>query len=366
MTEPSESLGPPTWGPQQPWASTPKKGGPPQWVIIAVALLVVLGVIVGATLFFTRDSSSGASAPSGSQTRAPSTVAAGPSSTVNPADFASAADTGPVGVITDEPTCTAWKATNDTLTAAEGNGWSARDPSVPATGWTENQKAVFDAMALAMRSAADQTVSLAKQTPHRVVRELYQQTSVYLNAYADSVPTYVPGNDNLAETASATAQALTSLCEATTNGAATARASAVPAAADPTAPTSSLGNPKPFFQPPTDPVCGQWHDMVAKYTTAFAPWRGTNQTTPATQWGPAQRSINDAVAPVMVSFADDAETLAKGTSNGVFQDFATLAAEYRRAFAAALPTYVPADGALTRTASAATGAIDSACTATEQ
>jgi hypothetical protein len=37
-------------------------------------------------------------------------------------------------------------------------------------------------MALAMRSAADQTVSLAKQTPHRVVRELYEQNTAYLTA----------------------------------------------------------------------------------------------------------------------------------------------------------------------------------------
>ncbi|MBJ7341848.1 hypothetical protein [Mycolicibacterium sp.] len=365
MNEPSESAGPPTWGPQQPWAATPKSGGPPQWVIVAVALVAVLGVIVGATLYFTRDSSSGTSTPSGSQTRAAGASSVNPNTTPNPADFASAADTEPVGIITAEPTCTSWSGIDETLTAAQQNGWNQRDPSAPATAWTASQKATYEAVALAMRSAADQTVALAKQTPHRVVRELYAQTTAYLTAYADSVATYVPANDNLAQTATSTAQALTSICEAIANGSATARAGLIPATADPTASTASTGPPTPFFTPPTDPVCSRWHALVAKYTTAFAPWRGTNQAVPATQWGPAQRSINDAVAPLMVAFADDAETLGQGTANGVFQDFAVLAGEYRRAFAAALPTYVPADGALTRTASAATGAIDSACMATE-
>ncbi|MCW2511122.1 MAG: hypothetical protein JWR11_164 [Mycobacterium sp.] len=365
MNEPSDSLGPPTWGPQQPWASTPKSGGPPQWAIIAVALIAVLGVIVGATVYFTRDTSSGSEAASGSQSRTPGAGAANPSSAPNPADFASAADTGPVGIITAEPTCTAWTGTNDTLTAAEQNGWAERDPSMPASAWTASQKATYDAVALAMRSAADQTTALAKQTPHRVVRELYGQTTAYLTAYADSIDDYVPANDNLAQVATSTAQALTSICEAISNGSAAARASLIPAAADPTAPSATTGPPTQFFQAPTDPVCTQWQALVAKYTTAFAPWRGTNQTVPAAQWSPAQKSINDAVAPLMVSFSDEAEGLAKGTSNGVFQDFATLAAQYRRAFAAALPTYTPADGSLTRAASAVTGAIDSACLATE-
>jgi hypothetical protein len=134
-----------------------------------------------------------------------------------------------------------------------------------------------------MRSAADQTAALAKQTPHRVVRELYEQTTAYLTAYADSVAAYVPTNDNLVEVATSTAQALTSICEAISNGSAGARAGLIPAAADPTASTASAGPPTRFFQPPTDPVCTQWHAVVSKYTTAFAPWRGTNPNVAAAQ-----------------------------------------------------------------------------------
>jgi hypothetical protein len=363
VNEPSDPTGPPTWGPQQPWASESKPGGPPQWAIIAVALVAILGVIIGATVYFTRDSSSGQSAAPD-----PTAAAAEPASTSpapSPADFASAADTGPVGILTEEPTCAAWTPVNDALTAAQQNGWSQRDPSTPATGWSASQKASYEAVGAAMRAAADQAIGLAKQTPHRVVRELYEQTAAYLGAYADGVATYVPANDNLAQVATSTALALTSTCEAIGNGSAAARAALIPPAAAPTASTPGAVPPTRFFQPPTDPVCAQWHSLVSKYTTAFSSWRGTNQNVPATEWGPAQRSVNGAVAPQMASFSDEVEALAQGTSNGVFQDLATFAGEYRRAFAAALPTYVPADGALTRAASAVTGAIDSACLATE-
>ncbi|MCV7420771.1 hypothetical protein H7K45_09500 [Mycobacterium yunnanensis] len=355
--------GPPNWGPQRPWASESKPGGLPQWAIIAVALVAVLGVIAGATVYFTRDSSSGSSAEPGPTAAAVSSTGATPSP--NPSDFASAADTGPVGVVTEEPTCAAWTPVNDALNAAEQNGWAQRDPSTPATAWSANQKATYEAVGAAMRTAADQTVALAKQTPHRVVRELYEQTAAYLGAYADGVATYVPANDALAQVATSTALALTSMCEAIGNGSAAARAGLVPPAAAPTAAPVASGPPTRFFQPPTDPVCTQWHALVEKYTAAFAPWRGTDPTIAAAQWGPAQQRVSNAVAPVMVGFAGDVEALAQGSANAVFQDFATFAGEYRRAFAAALPTYVPADGALTRAASAATGAIDSACLATE-
>ncbi len=41
-----------------------------------------------------------------------------------------------------------------------------------------------------MRNAADQTVALAKLTPHRVMRELYQQFIAYARAYSDAIATY--------------------------------------------------------------------------------------------------------------------------------------------------------------------------------
>ena len=49
---------------------------------------------------------------------------------------------------------------------------------------------MYESVGKAMRSAADQTVNLVKSTPHRVMRELYEQFIAYARAFADTVPTY--------------------------------------------------------------------------------------------------------------------------------------------------------------------------------
>ena len=59
-------------------------------------------------------------------------------------------------------------------------------------------RAQYEAVGQAMRSAADQMVPLVKLTPHRVMRELYEQFIAYSRAYAERIPTYTPQDDNLA------------------------------------------------------------------------------------------------------------------------------------------------------------------------
>ena len=66
----------------------------------------------------------------------------------------------------------------------------------------------FEAVGQAFRNAADQMVALAKLTPHRVMRELYEQYIAYSRAYADSIATYSPADDNLALVAVAASNAL--------------------------------------------------------------------------------------------------------------------------------------------------------------
>ena len=270
-----------------------------------------------------------------------------------------------MGIVTDDPTCADWTGIDATLQAAEQTSWIGRDPSIPSSKWTPSSRDSYDSVAAAMRTAADQTAELARQTPHRVMRELYEQTIAYLRAYADSLPSYTAVDDHLVLTAAATRSALSSICTSISNGSAAARAMSSAAAKPSPASTASTGDPTPFLVPPADPVCAQWHSLVAKYTAGFAAWRATDPAVAADQWSASQRAVNNAVAPVMSAFADEVEALAGGTSNGVFRDFATLAAQYRRAYAAALPTYVPTDAALTATASAATLAIDEACVATD-
>ena len=70
--------------------SGPKVGGPRTWAIVAVALLAVLGVIAGATVYFTREDSSAAAAPAADPLKAGTSTTTG-----TDAGIASAGDTGP-------------------------------------------------------------------------------------------------------------------------------------------------------------------------------------------------------------------------------------------------------------------------------
>ncbi len=86
---------PPGWQqgpwPQQP-GPPPQKGNSVKWLLVAIAVLLVIGVTIGATLLFTRGG--GGTGPT-------------PTTSGAPSDIASANDTGPVAIITDEPTCNA-------------------------------------------------------------------------------------------------------------------------------------------------------------------------------------------------------------------------------------------------------------------
>ena len=100
--------------------------------------------------------------------------------------MASADDKGPANIITEDPSCAAWTPINQTFVEIQKKGWDERDPSIPATDWTPEQRAQYDEVGRAMRAAADQTVPLAKLTPHRVMRELYEQFIAYARAYSDA------------------------------------------------------------------------------------------------------------------------------------------------------------------------------------
>ncbi len=157
-------------------------------------------------------------------------------------DFASANDTGPVSVITEDPSCAPWMPILNTLADAEANGWKERDPSIPATVWSQDVRTQYLAVADAMRSAAEQTAPpLMKVTTHRVMRELYEQFIAYAEAYADHVPVYTAPDNQLALTAVGAAEVLSHICQAITYGSAAARAPLVEPAQPPTS-VSPLGN----------------------------------------------------------------------------------------------------------------------------
>lgn len=329
---------PPGWGPQEPWSGT--AGGSRRRVaLIALAVLAVVAVVVGSiAVISSGDSGDAAAGTTDTSAAVPSVTA---SSAAAGPDSASAGDTGAVAIVTEDPTCEAWTPIAAALTDAQNGTFATRSD--------------------AMRTAAEQILPLAEQTPSRAMRDLYEQNVAYLRLYADGNP-QAP-NEVAARVTTSLSGALSSVCQALGTGSASARAGLAPAAQPPTVPASEPTDQPVTFMGQADPMCTQWRSLVSNYTNDFAAWRATDQNVAADRWSPQQRAINDAVAPRMVAFANESEAVARGTSNAVLQDLATLAAQYRRAYAAALPTYVPADANLIRTASGIVVAIDDACAA---
>src|SRR3954470_11372773 len=147
--------GVPKWGPQQPWGpppgTPPGRGGKGKWILAGIAVLAVIAVTVVITVLVVGKDSG--SSPNPTPTNG------------NGSDFASANDKGPVGIISEEPTCAAWNRIADEFVAIETKSqWRRRDSSIPATAWTPDQRSMYESVGKAMDNAADQTVNLVKTT----------------------------------------------------------------------------------------------------------------------------------------------------------------------------------------------------------
>lgn len=348
----------PQWNPQQGWPQTPSpapKRGIAKWIIGAVALIAVIAVTAVVAVSCTK-SSGGSEKPT-----AATTTSGAPTS-----DFASANDTGPVSVITEDPSCAPWMPILNTLAAVESNGWKERDPTLPASVWGPDVRTQHMAVADAMRSAAEQTTPLAKLTTHRVMRELYEQFIAYAGAYADRVPIYTPPDNQLALTAVGAAEVLSHVCQSITYGSAAARAPLIQPAEPPTAvsPPSNLDNPVRFLQSP-NAVCPDLKRAVDAFnaTPEVAAWKGTDANIPASDWTPELQATATALKPVMLSWADELDKIGRKSSNSTLEDFTTLASQYQRAYVQSLPTFARPDENLYDTSRLTAPMIVSACAA---
>jgi hypothetical protein len=323
-----------------------------KWAMGAVGVVAALATVVALVLLF----SGGSGTPKGPHPDEGSNADA--------AGVASSKDVGPVAVITEDPSCTAWTSINNEL-ANSGTGlWNERDRSVPESAWTPKQRAQYIAAAQSMRGAAAQTVGLVKLTPHRVMRELYQQFIAYARAYAERVPKYTPADNTLAGTANSASSALGAICAAITDGSAAARGPLVQPSAPPSdiAPVGNPANPQPFLTS-ANQACGDWKSSLDQFGKNTADWQKLDPNVPAIYWNREQKAINYAVAPVMNSFANTMEQLGRQSDNAIWQDFANLSAQYRRAFVVSLPTYTPTDNHLANAANYASTIILGACVA---
>jgi hypothetical protein len=325
-----------------------------KWVLGAVVLLVVVAVTVGATLLFTRGGA-GENSPTASSPPTTSSVAS---------DFASANDNGPVTVIAEDPTCAPWTPINNTLAQRENNGWGSRDPSLPAIVWTSEIRKMFAEVGDAMREAADQAVPLAKMTPHRVLRELYEQFIAYARAYDEKIPSYTAVDDHLANVAVSASLTLTYICDAADFGSAAARGPLTTPTASPSE-VAGPGDPaKPQrFLPSPDSICAEWRSAQSQFNIDIAVWAQTDPQIPAAQWTADQQAQSNAVTPVLRKYADTMQSIAKRSDNLILQDFAAVSSAYLRAYTEALPTYGPNDRFLYMAAAQASVIIDEACLA---
>jgi len=65
---------------------------------------------------------------------------------VTNSEFASASDNGPITIITDDPTCDAWNTVaGESASVTDSVKWDDRDTGIPATAWTPDQRAMYDA-----------------------------------------------------------------------------------------------------------------------------------------------------------------------------------------------------------------------------
>lgn len=339
----------------QPWPQAPKRGNGWKWALGGVALAAVIGVTAAVTLSVATKGSNGGSSPTGSR----SSVSGAASS-----EIASANDAGPVAVITEDPSCMAQSPILETFAAQQPKGWVERDPGILSEAWTSEMRNEYTQVQGAMRNAADQMIPLAKLTPHRVMRELYEQFIAYSRAYADGVETYSPPVDHFARVSITAADAISRICAAVGYGSAAARAPLVPLGAPPSE-TAALGdpsNPQRFLTGPND-VCADWDTALRQFQGDTSDWLKTDPDVPGSQWTPEQKAINDAVVPVMERLAKRMNELGERSGNPIMQDFASLSAQYRLAYVKALPTYTPADKYLASTSIRLAAMVNSACQA---
>jgi len=341
----------PQWGPQQPWGPPPRRGGKGKWILGGIAVLAVIALTVVITVLVVGKDSGNSPNP---------TPTNGTGS-----DFASANDKGPVGIITDEPTCSAWNRIADEFEAAEARSqWRSRDSSVPVAAWTPDQRSMYESVGKAMDNAANQAVNLVKATPHRVVRELYGQFIAYARAFNQSVSQYKPEDNYLAGVVDGAGSALVNICAAITYESAAAISPLIPEASSPSnvAALGDFANPKRFVTV-KDPACSDWVSTYDKFDVDTAPWRAMDPNIPATQLTPDQKATVDEAAPIMTAFADKAAEVGKRSNNPPFEDIAVLSAQYRRAIVKALPTYTPADNYLSEASTALAQTLTTACLA---
>lgn len=346
------------WGPQQQWpggpGGQPPKSGRGKWILGGIAVVLAIALAVVITVLVVRPADGGGGNGDPTQQNGDS-------------EFASADDTGPVNIITEDPTCGAWgDVVRVYADASSGVEWGERDFSVPASAWTPEQRTMYETVGDAMSDAARKAENLATQTPHRVMRQLYEQFIAYANAFVERIPSYSQEDDNLAVVTDTIATGAADICSAIEYGSAAPIAPLIPSAESPTtvAPTNSSDEQAQFLSN-NNPVCQQWESVAQRFNDETSAWRALDSNLSAKEWTPDQRALVDSVSPIMSRTADEFEQLGRDSGNAVLEDFATLSAQYARGYVAALPNYTPNDNLLYKANARLVKTVSWACKAAQ-
>jgi hypothetical protein len=367
MSNPSQDSSTPSgdfpdgWAPGQLPAPKPPQRNWIPWIVVAVA--VVITVTVSGVLAMRGDAPATASAAEPSATR--SVLPSGqPPKT--PDTIVSAGDNGPVALVTDDVTCGVWDNVQTSVSIARNGGWSQRDPWVPASTWDPATRSEFEAVADALRSGADRTVALAAQTPHRVMRELYETFIAYGRAYAEGMSDYQPMSHYLAETSLAAVDSITNICGAARSKVAGVQASTLtPAAAPTTRPAvDDPANPQRFLAQ-ASPSCDRWAQDEATLKDQTQAWSALDPNIAVGQLDKEQSLTYSAAAQAFTAHADAMVDAGKSSNNPAVEDFATLGALYFRAYAQAVPMLWSGDHDLAQVGFSVSNLITQACSATK-
>ena len=289
------------------------------------------------------------------------TTTAGGADPTNNSGYASAADTGPVTLITNDPTCTQNTQIMQSLYDEETKGWDQLR-NTPTTQWSPQDHTTFTNMATAYNNAATQFATLAKQTPHRIMRELYEQSIAAIHTYTDP---NTPNDNATINTAIYANKTRDDICATITHNTATTRqplAPPMPAPTNPTPPPQNPTNPAGFMPQP-DPTCTDLKNAMTDIDNQTQDWINLDANIPATDWTPEQHTINTNAATTFTTYANTLQQLTTATTNPTTADLLTLGALYRHTFANTIPTYTLDDLYLYKTSVSAPLVISYACDA---
>lgn len=315
---------PPTPSPK-PWL---------KWVLIATVVIVIVAVTaVVITVVKSEGSSTGDS----------ETVSAAPS------DVASAGDKEPVSIVIEDASCDAQiPIFKNFYEGIKASGYDDMDRTVPASLWSpEERRSASEAKRVTAATIA-QMGPLVKLTTHRVMRELYEQTMAYWQAWIDKVPTYVGSDDAYWAAGNSGERAIIKMCEALRYKPAQARSFL----ADPPIPPKSFSEvtsatPQPFLAGGAD-QCGEYTATMAGYydDPVIDQWLKIDYKIVASGWDSNQRQLTEKAGDILIKLAHKLSNLGSDSGNPVMADFTAMGAQYLTAYAHALPSYTPNDNYL--------------------